>query len=318
MALDLIAVAARRGPDDLHALAQLARGEEVSEERVQDLTRAGLVRGGARPHVPARLLIPALALDAALGLSGEETLAELATLLTKAQSPRAREMLLHALQEELLGHIESLGNGKVPDKPEKLSAALGALDDTLAALLAISSDAAAVTRTATLCARLVDKLAYALAPRRRAKSPQQMPALDAARLAGSVCDMVVSVTRTLRVPSAESLAAALAGPQSRPQAPARAAKMARSVSASRKQDVLDALAGDSPVDALYKNQEPEEALARHSALIRAGADTIAAHGWEFISQRTPGPDPLEWSTDIARTATNVASHRRESSQELAA
>src|SRR4051794_30713939 len=107
--LELIAIIARRGTDDLTALAQIARGRPADPERVRALTRAGVLRAGGK--LPAVLLVPVLALDAALGLTRAERVRQMTRMMAQAPDPPAREQILDSLAEELAEQLDALRDG---------------------------------------------------------------------------------------------------------------------------------------------------------------------------------------------------------------
>ena len=301
--LQLVAVVARRGEDDLRDLAALIRGAELDPERVDALRRAGLLRAGSPPRVPAKLVAPVLALESALGLRGDGPLAQLLALLKGAAHQSERDTLLAAMADQLTEHLDELGEGRPLPGRGDLRDLLDDLKATISRLDTDQADPAFVTRVSELCARLIERLAGTLTIRRaRRTAARPLPALDARDLASAVFDQVHVVCVPLRTPSTEALARALLGTDALPQASTRRETLGHSSGQERRRVVAEALTAPDPAVALYGGQDPKEALRRHATLLSAGSDGLAAAGWRSTGTLRDGPAPLAWSTGLAETA----------------
>lgn len=298
--LALIALVSRRGAEDVIALAALARGEEIEEGRSKALLRAGLLRAGSPPRLPARLIAPVLALEASLGLAGQDLLARLVGLLKEADSPRAREALLAALVEELEEYLSHLADDAPDGAAPDLRETLDDLAATVAQLSAAAADPAYVTRVAGLCAHLVERLAQQLACPRPRQEKKQRVQFSLEELAASVAGFWWAPPSLLPIPAPEALAAALAGPAVPVLASERKLTLAGAEDREgRRARVAAALDQPHPVESLYAGLDLSEALARHVCLVGLGRSVLDEAGRELSAELRPGPAPLSWSTELA-------------------
>jgi len=300
--LELVGLAARRGEEDLRVLAACARGEPVDPELADALVRAGLLRGGQEPRLPARLLVPVLALEASLGLNGERLLAELHALLRSAPTAAARNSLLVALAAELDGHLDELRDGALAT--ETALEVVADLVETVRRLSDAEADPVLVTRVAALAAQVVERLARALRPRRTRSRPAAGH-YEERELARAIAGMVVALPRPRLIPSARMLAAALAGPQPLPYASALVRELP-GATACPTAAVRAALADPDPLHALYAGYDIEEALRRHARTVGLGRQVFAEHGRLPGAARLNGPAPLAWTTELVACAAAVS------------
>ena len=300
--LALVGVLARRGEHDLRALAAVIRGEPLDPDRVDTLRRAGLLRAGERPRVPAKIVAPVLALESALGLRGDGPLGQLLGLLKGAAGPSERDMLLGAMADQLAEHLDELGAGKPLPARAELRQVLDDLKATIGRLDPAQADPAYVTRVSELCARVIEQLAGTLTVRRARRHARPLPVLDVSTLAAAARGLTVTVCAPLRVPSPAALARALTGTAPLPAATARRDQLTAAPGRHRKDTITAALATADPLNALYAAQDPQEALRRHATLLSLGADGLASAGWRPSSQLAPGPAPLAWATRLDRVS----------------
>lgn len=307
--LALIGVLARRGEDDLRALARVARGEQIPEDRADSLRRAGLLRAGPRQALPAALIAPVLALEAALGLRGGGTIVELVKLLQGAETADQRDLLLDALRDQLEEHLAALdADGAHKLDVEALRPALDDLAQTVERLKLGGCDPAQATAVAQLCAKLIERLAGTIQPRRRARRRQapevvvdHIPDADRPRLlADAVYDMQFASPRLITVPSEQALARALLGAEAIPAASRRIEHLDAAPQKDRRREVLDALTGADINTALYHGAGIEEAFLRHLTLIGLGPAQLRDRAVVSSAERRPGPAPLSWSTALTR------------------
>jgi hypothetical protein len=305
--LDLISLAARRGEADLRALAALARGEEIEAETSDGLVRAGLLRSrSGRVRLPAQLIAPVLALEAALGLAGDSALGELLALLKQASTRNARDTLLEALAEQLHAALAELGNGSELPDAASMRVLLDDLTATVAQLSSEDADPAYATRVAELCALLVERIAERLTGKRRRAEAKRTPDLPLHLLAAAVAGMPVALTRPLTLPSSAALARALAGPQAQPLAATRKIVMFEDETPQRRESVRSALEDDAPLERLYHGVGVDEALGRHACLVGLGRSALTEAARLPSALRRSGPSPLAWSTElVADTAVRA-------------
>lgn len=294
----LLALALKRGPETISDLAALARGERIPQARHTDLVRAGLVRARSRT-LPPRLMVPVLALEAALGLDGGGMLNRLLSLLQGADDRPARDSYLEALAEALAEHLDALKEARGGFDPEALADTLDDLSLTVSRLTADDADPSLTTRVAVMCARLIEELARTLGGRRRVQEAAETEILPIDALASVVADLVVSLPRPLTVPGAAALAGALAGPQPLPRAGERRTLAPHETTAARSEAVKQALSGHAPLHDLYAGLVLDEALARHVRLVGFGRQLIDENGWLPTADRVDGPAPLAWTTALA-------------------
>lgn len=294
----LLALALKRGPQTISDLAALARGERIPQARHTDLVRAGLVRARSQ-QLPPRLMVPVLALEAALSLDGGGMLNKLLALLQGAGDRPARDSYLEALASTLAEHLDALKQAPAGFDAQALTETLDDLALTVSRLAAEDADPSLATRVAVLCARLVEQVARTLGGRRRLQEQPQLEILPLEALASAARDLVVALPRPLAVPSPAALAGAAAGPQPLPRAGERRTLAVHATTADRGQAVEKALAGAAPLADLYGGLALEEALARHVRLVGLGRQMIDEAGWLPIADRVEGPAPLVWSTALA-------------------
>jgi hypothetical protein len=271
----------------------------VDAPTTEGLVRAGVLRAGGK--LPAKLLVPVLALDAALGMQGDRLLGQLTRLLSGSASVEQRDMVLDAIADELTEHLEQINDGPAVAAPEQLRAALTELRDTLTRLAAEDADPAQVTRVAVLCAKLIERLAPQIAPRptRKVKErPLTGSGHDPQDLADAAWGMAVRLTSPIVVPSVEALAQIAAGPARLPQRTQRRAELGVDHRAGRTERVSAALRSSNAVAELYEGQTIDEALRRHVCVTSLGAQGLRDAGVRLSSSQTDGPQPLEWSTTI--------------------
>jgi hypothetical protein len=316
--LDLVAVLARRGESDLLALADLIRGKTPDAAQLDTLRRAGLIRPGPHPRVPGPLIAPILALETALGLRGDGPMAQLLALLKGAVAASEREALLVAMAEQLQFHLDELDVITATPAAPGLRELLDDLDATVRRLDADAADPALVTQVADLCARLVERLASRLTPRRKRKPPTPLlPGIDSAQLAGLVADHVVVLPVTVAVPDCGALARALVGGAVLPAVTQRREQLAAaSGAANRRLTALQALRANAPLTELYSCADGREALRRHAALIGLGETELDAAGWRSSGQPAPGSGAVAWLTVLSAAA--AAGHDRDRKSEPAA
>lgn len=302
--LDLVGVLARRGEDDLQALAALIRGEQIDPDRVDTLRRAGLLRAGDHPRVPAKIVAPVLALESALGLRGDGPLSQLLALLKGAAGPSEREMLLDAMGEQLAEHLDDLRQGRPVSDPEGLRGVLDDLDAAVRRLRPDQVDPAHVTRIAELCARLIERLADTLTVRRTRKPQPAAPPATLSALAAACPDPLPRITRPVALPRVDALARALLGAEAPPAQTTRRATLDPADASGRRALVAAALAGRDPAQVLYgQAADSVEALRRHALLIGLGSESLAQHHLRSQATILPGPGPLAWSSQLARRHT---------------
>lgn len=310
--LDLVACAARRGEDDLRVLCLIARGENVESGRVASLRQAGLVRGGSPPRLPARLLAPVLALEAALGYAGTETLTSLLGLLRAAGSRSARDAVLVALTEELQEARERIRSGGEHDQVS-LRLAIEGIGEALETIAAADADPALVTRVATGCARVIEMLADRIAPGARRQS--KPPSYDSKLLATGVRDLVCRETRPLALPPLSALVRSLAGEASLPLASSRRETLPV---ATARDSVDEALEARDPIAALYGGVTLDEALRRHVRLSCGGRSTLARHDLKPGERTRCGPTPLRSSSELANARAEAGIDIQAEAEALAA
>jgi hypothetical protein len=300
--LSLLGRLSRRGEGDVRLAARAARGEQLTPEQEERLVRAGVLRSRRRrSRLAPALIAPLLALDDALARTSRRLLSQLGRRLGRARSASERDVVLRALEEELLGQREALAERPAADEAAELLQLLGGLRDSVIKLEADQADPAQATRVAALAAELIEALAKSLTPRRqRQRKTDALPAASVADLCAALADAGVVLARPLALPSAEALAAALLPAQLEPSASvASALAVEATVTAS-----VRALAGEpEPSVALYGGIELETALARHAAVAELGAAFLDDAGWRPQPGLAAGPEPLASSSALQATAS---------------
>jgi hypothetical protein len=297
--LVLVALACRRGPDDLSALAAMARGESIDPQRAQSLVRAGLLRASKTgPKLPAELIAPVLALDASLGGQGSQLISELVAMLAGADGAQ-RDVLLDALTEQLQNQLEQLRGLEVSGSSvEALLAALNDLQQATGRLQDEGLSTSRATRLAALCAQLVEQLARHAQPKRLRKSKDPLNFSFEAAAAVSRT-RVVCLTQPLRLPCAQRLAASAVGSRT-PPVSERQARMEDASHGNLSAEVVARSGSANPSQSLYSDcSGVVEALQMHGALIALGEEHWNEAGLVSASEIIEGPRPLQWSTSLS-------------------
>lgn len=294
----LLALALAKGEPTIASLAALAHGQTLPEGEVERLRRIGLIEAGP-PRLDPRLFAPILALEAALGLAGEETLNQLLGLLRGAGNRAARDSILAALAEELHRHIDILAEGVAPTA-ELLEPILSDLQQVVARLHVAEADPILVTRVAELAARLIERLARQLRVGRRPRRERdQLPDLPLPSLAAALGDLHLQLPHLLPVPSAQAIARAVSEPEFPAAGESRSESFLTNDGRSlRRTRVGEALLSPEPLHLLYRGQELPEALRCHSTLTGLGREALESAKLDSLSQIAVGPAPLAWSTRL--------------------
>jgi hypothetical protein len=300
----LLALTLSKGEQTLASLARLAHGEILDDGEAERLRRIGLIEAGP-PRLAPHLFTPILALEAALGLAGDDLLNQLLGLLQGAGTRAARDSLLIALAEELHRHLDLLDEGH-PLDDHVLQPILQDLTQIVARLKAAEADPVLVTRVAELTARLVERLARHLRiGRRAAKKKEALPDLPIPSLAAALGEVRIHLPQALPVPSAQALARALADPEYAASPERRVHMDPSDGRAERRIHVGAALSASDPVIGLYLGQPVPEALRRHNTLVGLGREALEEAALAPTSEAVQGPEPLAWSTRIRTLSKNA-------------
>lgn len=273
-----------RDPAELDTALRLARGEQVGDEELRPLQRAGILRrrrGSKRPRLIPALLAPLLALEESIAGSGRRLLLALQARLRGSETADERESILEALYEELEAQRQRLREEPGPDA-ESLIPVLREIRSTLESLDPQQADPALVMAAAGLAAELIELIGRGLAPRRRPRVERpELPKASPAQLA-ALLPPAPTLPRLLKVPAPIELAAALRGerpPQAQSQAPQALPKQS-----DRREEVSEALSSPDVISALYRDIDRSGAFERHAALAVLGRRALSEASVELGDQ----------------------------------